>query len=157
MSRPGFIVDGTIVEYDGQKRLEFDNPAKYRVLLGRLKCDRVTVTIEKEAKAGSAKQRGYYFAVIVPAFAEYWGVDDDDAHDLLKANCNKKTIEVVNKQTGEVEEQTVAGSTAGFTAEQWTLYIDRCQRWGATDFGFVVPEADKEHTLHRYERETAAN
>jgi len=101
------------------------------------------VSIEKASKLG-VQQRKYYFAVVVRAFSEYWGVDRDDAHALLKEHQNQKVIEIVDKQSGEVVEEVVAGSTAGFTTEQWTEYIEKCQRWGATDFGFVVPDPDKE-------------
>jgi hypothetical protein len=58
-------------------------------------------------------------------------------------------VEVVNKLTGEVDETTIAGSTAGFTTDQWSAFIERCQRWGATDFGFVIPEPDKEWMFNK--------
>lgn len=129
-------------------KLSLDNERRYRELAKGLPDGRYDVTIEKHSKLG-VQQRKYYFAVIVPAFADHWGVDEDDAHELIKQNCNKKTIEIVNKQTGEVEEKVIAGSTAGFTTDQWALLIERCHRWGATDFGFVIPDPDKEWMFNR--------
>lgn len=143
MTRP--VISLPLEKKDG--KVEVDRP-RFARLLEQLKDGKYEVNVEKVGKPG-VQQRKYYFAVIVPAFAEYWGVDEDDTHDLLKLHQNKKVIEVTNKQTGEVEEQTVAGSTAGFTTEQWSQFIERCQRWGATDFGFVVPEADKEWMFNR--------
>ncbi len=147
--RPGFQVPANRVTKRGRVQLEFDDPDRYRALLARLKADRVTVTVEKEVKAGSAKQRGYYFAVIVETLAEYWGLDEDDAHELIKLHCNKKIVEVVNKETGEVEEQTIGASTSGMNTEQWALFIERCQRWAAMEFHVVLPNPDPEWMFNR--------
>lgn len=145
MSRPGFQVAAE--KKNG--KLTLLNERRYRELSKRLPDGDYDILIEKHRKAGSAKQRGYYFAVVVEAFADHWGVEEDDAHELLKQHCNKKIVEVVNKDTGVVEEVTIGASTAGFTSEQWTLYIERCQRWGATDWGFVVPAPDPEHMFNK--------
>lgn len=143
--RPGF----TIAAEKKNGKLTLLNERRYRELSKRLPDGDYDILIEKHRKAGSAKQRGYYFGVVVEAFADHWGVEADDAHELLKQHCNKKIVEVVNKETGVVEEVTIGASTAGFTSEQWTLYIERCQRWGATDWGFVVPAPDPEHMFNK--------
>lgn len=44
---------------------------------------RVQVTIERERKAGSKKQQGYYFGVIIPLLMDY-GYSKDEAHEALK-------------------------------------------------------------------------
>lgn len=129
------------------------NKQRFQELANELSDGDYLFVVERAKKKGSARQRGYYFAVIVRGFAEYWGVDDDDAHELIKQHCNTKVVEVVNKQTGESEEQTIGASTAGMTVEQWKAFIDRCHVWAATEFGFVIPDADPEYVLHRYERE----
>lgn len=153
MSRPGFTVGASLEK----GKLTLNNEGRYRDLLRRLKDGDYDVTIERQSIGNVAKKRGYYHAVVVEAFVEHWGVDHNDAHDLLKQHCNKKIVERVNKETGEAVEEVVAASTAGFTAEEWTLYIERCHRWAAMEWGFVVPDPDPEHALHKYEREQAAH
>lgn len=117
-------------------------------LINDLPAGKYTLTVERMARRG-VQQRKYYFAVVVKAFSEYWGTDDEDTHELLKEHCNSKTVELVDKHTGEVIEKTFGGSTAGFNTQQWTDYIERCQRWGATEFGFVIPDPDPEWTFNK--------
>lgn len=138
MSRHNFAVRATKTA----NGFEVDRD-RFRKLAQALPDGAYLINVEKESRLG-VQQRKYYFAVIVATFAEYWGVDDDDAHDLLKLHCNTKVVEVTNKQTGEVSEEKIGASTAGFTTEQWSLYIERCQRWAATDFGVVIPDPDPE-------------
>lgn len=44
---------------------------------------RIQVTVERERKAGSKKQQGYYFGVIIPLLMDY-GYSKDEAHWSLK-------------------------------------------------------------------------
>lgn len=134
-------------------KLELLDEARYRRLLARLPDDDYDVTLEKHRKAGSAKQRGYYHAVIVDILADYWGVEHDDAHELIRQNCNKKIVEVVNKETGEVEEVAIGASTAGMNVEQWNLFIERCQRWAAMEFHVVIPNPDPEWMFNAKEKD----
>lgn len=92
----------------------------------------------------SLKANAYYHGVIVEILADYWGLEHDDAHELIKQHCNNKVVEVVNKDTGEVEEKTIGVSTASLDKEAWTLFIERCQRWAAIEFNVVIPDPDPE-------------
>lgn len=149
------------VEASGMSRPEFQIPVRkekgefawprqrFQELAARLADGDYLLSLEKFPKRGSGKQRRYYFAVVVRELGEYWGVDDDTAHELIKLHCNKQIVEVVNKQTGQSEEQVIGGSTAGFTTEQWTAYIARCHEWAATEFGFVIPDPDPEWMFNK--------
>lgn len=159
MSRPGFTIGAKrITERGKPPRLEFDNTDRYRALLGKLNVERVTVTVEKEIKARSLKQNNFFHAVVVPLLADYWGLDAamkaefEEAKDLIKLHCNAKTVEIVNKTTGEVREVTIGGSTSALNKEEWGLFIDRCQRWAAIEFGVVIPDPDPEFMFNKKDK-----
>lgn len=117
---------------------------RLKQLIARLSDGKYSVTIERWVANRSLKQNAYYHAVIVELLADYWGLEHDDAHELIKQHCNQKIVEVVNKETGEVDEQAIGASTAKLTKEEWTLFIERCQRWAAMEFGVVIPDPDPE-------------
>lgn len=112
--------------------------------LQQLRDGRYELTVTRWIDNRSHKQNAFYHAVVVELLADYWGLDHDDAHELIKLHCNKKIVEVVNKDTGEVEEQSIGASTAGLNKEAWSLFIERCQRWAATEFDVVIPDPDPE-------------
>jgi hypothetical protein len=139
MSGPGFAVRAT--KEDGRWVMD---KARWRKLCDALKEGQYVITVERYVANRSLKQNAYYHAVIVELLADYWGLEHDDAHELIKLHCNSKTVEVVNKETGEVEETTIARSTASLNKEEWGLFIERCQRWAAMEFGVVIPDPDPE-------------
>ncbi|CAK0768541.1 conserved hypothetical protein [Gammaproteobacteria bacterium] len=60
-----------------------DNAQKWAVVYCGHEGKRVEVTVERERKAGSKKQQGYYFGVIIPILCEF-GYEKDEAHWALK-------------------------------------------------------------------------
>lgn len=153
MSRPGFTIGMT---WDREhKKTTLDSEARYRALMERLKSGRYTVTIEKEVQQRSNQQNKYFHAVIVPMLAEYWGLDPEmkedfeEAKALIKLHCNAKTVEMVNHETGETKEVTIGGSTSALDKEEWGLFIERCQRWAAMEFGVVIPNPDPEWMFNK--------
>lgn len=117
---------------------------RFRKALKGLPDGKYSVTVERWTENRSVRQNAYYHSVIVKLLADYWGLEHDDAHELIKLHCNAKVISVVNKETGEVEEQTIGASTANLNKEHWQLFIERCHRWAAMEFGVVIPDPDPE-------------
>lgn len=144
MSRPGFSLpakkEGSEWTFDKQR---------FKTLAAQLKDGPYTLIVERFVDGRSNKQNAYYHAVVVELLADYWGLDHEDAHELIKLHCNPKVVEVVNKDTGETEEQTIPGSTAKLNREEWSLFIERCQRWAATEFNVVIPDPDPEWMFNR--------
>lgn len=139
MSHPSFAVRAT-----KEKDRWVMDKERFAKLCKTLKEGDYVITVERYIANRSLKANAYYWAVIVKLLAEYWGLDPEDAHELIKQYCNAKTVDVVNKQTGEVEEKTIARSTASLNREEWTQFIERCQRWAAEEFNVVIPDPDPE-------------
>jgi hypothetical protein len=60
-----------------------DDPLAWALAFCKHDGKRVSVTITRERKAGSHRQQGYYFGVIIPLLMDY-GYDKDEAHEALK-------------------------------------------------------------------------
>lgn len=147
MSRPGFSIRAT----KANGKLSLADEDRYRALAKRLPDGEYDVVIEKHVESRTLKQNAYFHAVIVDELAEYWGVDHDDAHELIKQHCNPKIVSVINKETGEVDEQTIAGSTAKLKKDEWGPFIERCQRWAAEKFNVVLPDPNPEWMFEKNE------
>jgi len=118
------------------KSLQFDNP-QIEFYLQHIKSNRVLVKIEEFREKASPAQRGHYFAGIVKQFSLYMGWSEEETHDWLKSECNKKQI--VMKGTGEIK--LIPSSTAGYNKKEMGEYIDRCvQRIAEEGFNILTPD-----------------
>lgn len=156
--RPGF----TIAAEKKNGKLTLLNERRYRELSQRLPDGPYDVTLEKHVARRSNQQNKYFHAVVVPMLAEYWGldpgmkVDFEEAKELIKLHCNAKTVELVNKETGETKEVTIGGSTSALDKEQWGHFIERVQRWAAIEFSVVIPNPDPEWMFNAKEKDDHA-
>lgn len=140
VSLPATVTDG---------RLDLDRERLQR-LLDRLKDGKYELTLERWVSSRSAKQNRAYWACIVAPISEHTGYQPDEVHELLKHYCNPKTVEVVNKATGEVDEVTIGGSTAGMNVEEFNLYFARCQQFAAETLDTICPDPNEEYAFSEH-------
>ncbi len=95
---------------------------------------RYNIEIYKPRKNKTPEQLGYYFAVILPMFADYYGCDDNEAHEVLKSLLLRKKI--VSKEKKVVE---IVLGLSDLDKVQTINYIDRCIRFLAIKCEIVVP------------------
>lgn len=126
--------------------------ARFQQLASRLKDGAYEFVVEAVRKSRSLRINRAYWACIVNPISEHTGYEPDEVHELLKRFCNPKTVEMVDKETGEVEEVTIGGSTASMTTEDFNLYFARCQQFAAERLDCICPDPDPEYQLHRYEK-----
>lgn len=109
------------------------------------------VEIKRLRKQPSDKQRGYYWAVVLPAIKKgliELGNDDytqkDDVHIFMKMILKyyDKKIVRTNKSINKSIVFKSVGNDKGDKKET-TEYIDACIRWSAENLGIVIPEAEK--------------
>lgn len=110
-------------------------------LLAFLEGKRVRVAISVVRKTRSLPQNRYYWGVIAEGaqrgMEAQWGeeVSQEDAHDLLKRECNGRDI--ANIKTGEISR---AGQSTKFqTTLEAEEYYDRCRAFILDWFGIRVP------------------
>lgn len=111
--------------------VNFDDPRErgnLMVMLSQCKGEH-RVTIVRHRKRRSDAQNAYYWAVVVPLFAEYvrteWGeesVSNDEAHAILRDRFLSRDL--VNPVTGECV--TIPGSSAKLNTVQFNEYLEKC-------------------------------
>uniref|UniRef100_A0A6H1ZLE9 Uncharacterized protein n=1 Tax=viral metagenome TaxID=1070528 RepID=A0A6H1ZLE9_9ZZZZ len=102
---------------------------------------RVDETIKKHRKDRTLLQNAYYFGVVLPILAKYFGHDNtEDMHEDLKLEFNpvESKIEPGKKIGGT----TTKMSTEEFMASE-TSYVERICRWAATEHGLYIPPPKK--------------
>jgi hypothetical protein len=101
---------------------------------------KVEIVIRKYRKKRTILQNAYYWAVVVPILADYFGHDNpDDMHNDLKREFNpiKSKID---------PSELIGGTTTTLSTEEFfsseTSYIERICRWSAEQ-GIYIPPPEK--------------
>lgn len=122
--------------------INFDDMKDKQVLWNCLKSckGKWRVELTRYRPRRSDAQNRYYWAVVVPMFADFLREQgeqytNEDAHEVLKAAWLRKSI---HKPDGELLCESI-GSTAKLTTSEFIDYIDRCVVWLADMFHIVVP------------------
>ncbi len=116
-SRASFI--GSVSETG---RLSLDDLEAYRAALKPYRGKRVVLSLSQPRREKTQPQLAYYWATILPEFAEFVGEQDTRAlhHDLKDAFLQKR--ERVNHLTGEIVLEIP--SLADLSIEQMSEYMD---------------------------------
>ena len=102
---------------------------------------KVDITIRKHKEKRSNDQNRYYFGVVIPILADYFGHDNpEDIHaDLkLKFNPTKSKIEPSKIIGGTT---TSLSTVEFFSAED--SYVERICRWAAEEYQIFIPPPRK--------------
>jgi len=149
--RPGFTLPAK--KEDG--KWSFDKH-RFQRLTERLSDGPYDFIVEKHVNSRSGKQNRAYFACIVRPCSESSGYEEDEVHELLKRYCNPKTVEMLNKQTGEVEEVIIGGTTTAMNIEEFSLYFKRCQQFAAETWDCYCEDPNEEHSFNEKPKRTRA-
>lgn len=103
--------------------------------------DTLTITIERTQRKHSDAQRAYWFAVVVPAFADHCGFTKDEAHAELMRNLMPELCETLTGLDGT--EIIRRPSYSKLTKQQAAELCDSAYTF-AKDFGLTIPEPTKE-------------
>ena len=117
---------GTVERKNGKDRLRLDNPQRFMDLLAGMRGKRFQLVLADYDSKHNASDRKYYYAEIIPAFADYMGYPKEEK------------AEVHNK----IKELMCVDSTKGFKDSEWREYVAGCRR-KADALGIVT--RDKKH------------
>lgn len=127
------IVYDAVIEHGGTVR-----PAHYAQTMARLEKwhgRHVTVTVERYVKSKSNPQLAYYFGLVVPAWSDYTGYEEDEMHAELKKAYLPRRRDFA-KLTGEIVDDIP--SLAELTVEEMSRFLDRVVREAALQ-GIKIP------------------
>lgn len=137
--RPGFSLSADVK--DGTLKID---DARLARLVARLKDGKYELSLERWVATRSAKQNRAYWPCIVKPCSESSGYEPDEVHDILKRFCNPKTVEILNRETGEVQEVIIGGSTTTLDVEEFSNYFRRCQQFAAETWDCYCPDPSEE-------------
>lgn len=102
-----------------------------------LKGKEVDITIRKHRKQRTIDQNAYYWGVVIPILADYFGHDNpEDMHEDLKLEFNPMESKV--KPGQKIGGTTTKMSTVEFMASE-DSYVERICRWAAMEHGLYIP------------------
>jgi len=107
-------------------------------------------SVSLEVKPGgsrSTQQNRYLWGVVYKILSDYTGYTVEEMHEYCKMKFLPKHIDITNKRTGEIDSQTVGGSTVKLTTIEFAEYVGQLQKLGA-DLGCVVPDPDSGEIAH---------
>lgn len=140
MKQPIPIFGGSIV--DGQLKISMAERTAIKRWCATFKTgQQVDITIKKHRKDRTSDQNRYYWGVVIPILADYFGHDNaEDMHSDLKEKFNPVESKI---QPGKmIGGTTTKMSTVEFMAAD-DSYVERIARWAATEYQLFIPPPKK--------------
>jgi len=126
---------GNVTE-DG--KLVIDNREGFDDYVTQFSSQKIRINISRLKDSRSSNQNRYYWGVLIPVFADYFGMTNEETHEALKWEHLKKTI--IDHEGNP--RQTVR-STASMKTDGFEEYMTLLRRWGAMQFGLNIPEPNE--------------
>lgn len=99
---------------------------------------RVDITIRKHREKRSNEQNRYYWGVVIPILANYFGHDNpEEMHEDLKLKFNPVSSKIDPEKT--IGGTTTKMSTEEFYSSDETSYVERICRWAAMEYEIAIP------------------
>ena len=128
----GTVKDGQLVIVDHEK------DAMRRWFRTFKDGSKVDIIVRRHSSKRSNLQNRYYWGVVVPILADYFGHDNpEDMHEDLKLKFNP--IESKLEEGRIIGGTTTKMSTIEFYSKDETSYVERICRWAASEFGIYIP------------------
>ncbi len=98
--------------------------------------------IKKVFKKRSLPQNNWYWGVILPMIADEMGEENhDEVHAILRSKFLSKT-KVIKGKNGELEEVKITGRTHKLSTHLFSIYVEKCRKFGAEFYGLNIPDPD---------------
>lgn len=101
---------------------------------------RVSLVTPKTIRA--VKLNRYYWGHVLRLMAEYTGDDPEDLHDQMCARFLKRTVQIVHKHTGEVEDLEVVGRSSKLDTEDFWQFVLKVRLFAGEFLGVETHDPD---------------
>lgn len=140
MKQPIPIFEADVDDQGKVQMPRFTREAMNRWLM-TLKGKAVDITVRKHKRNRTTEQNSYYWGVVIPILADYFGYDDSETlHNELKLMFNP--VESKIRPGEKVGGSTTKMSTIEFMAGD-DSYIERICRWAAQEYEIYIPPPKK--------------
>lgn len=96
----------------------------------------VEISIKKVSKKRSNKQNSFYWGVVILILSDHFGYDPDEMHMVLR----EKFLRIHDDKHPDF---VIAKSTTKLTTIEFVDYIERIQRWAATEHQTYIPDPNQ--------------
>jgi hypothetical protein len=117
-----------------QNRLVINETEKWRVHLAGLEGKAVEVVVRRWRSKRSLAQNRFYWGIVIEILGDHFGYTKDEMHEALKFKFLR---------THEEEGLPTVRSTTTLNTKEFIDYIERIQRWAATDYQIYVPDPNE--------------
>lgn len=102
---------------------------------------KLDITIRKHKTKRTSDQNAYYWGIVIPILADFFGHDDPEAvHEDLKLKFNPIQSRInLGKNIGD--STTKLSTIEFFSAED--SYVNRICRWAASEYSIFIPPPKK--------------
>lgn len=127
-------------------KVRIEDQARFLVYVGRMEGKEVDVTVAPRRKVRSTgqlnesgNQNGYYWAVVVAMVSDAMGITDDEAHEFLKWQFNRRGVERGGKRW------EIPGSTSSLSTAEFADYLEKIRMWaaGSDALSLRIPEPNE--------------
>ena len=140
MKQPTPIFEGDVVDKK-LKLFDHEKRAIGRWIATFKDGTKLDITIRKHKSKRSNEQNRYYFGVVLPILADYFGHDNtEDMHEDMKLKFNPIKSKIEPGKT--IGGTTTKLSTVDFFSAE-TSYVERICRWAATEYSIYIPPPKK--------------
>ena len=140
MKQPTPIFEGNVVNKK-LKLFDHEKQAIGRWIATFKDGTKLDITIRKHKSKRSNEQNRYYFGVVLPILADYFGHDNtEDMHEDMKLKFNPIKSKIEPGKT--IGGTTTKLSTVDFFSAE-TSYVERICRWAATEYSIYIPPPKK--------------
>jgi len=112
-------------------KLVLEQPERYLVWLSALEGKSIELVLRRKRSQRSLRQNRYYWGVVVEILSGHFGYEAKELHEALKFKFLKIHTE---------EELVTVRSTTTLNTKEFIDYIDRIQRWAASEHDIFIPD-----------------
>lgn len=119
-------------------KLILENRKGFMDHIGQFEGMRVALDLDQFKDTRSERQNKYYWGVVIPIFADFFGMDPVEAHEALKWEHLRKSI-----KDREGNPRITIRSTASMKTNEFEDYMAKLRKWGAEQFSLNIPEPNE--------------
>lgn len=110
-------------------RLDIHDQQKWVIYLASLNGKEVEVTVKKPEKKRSLNENSYYWKIVVPILADYFGYSESEMHEAIK-------YRFLIDNSGKIPK---IGSTAKLTTVEFEKLMTDIRQWAAQEWQVYIP------------------
>lgn len=96
------------------------------------------LTVERATR--TAAQNAYLWGVVYEMIAVETGNTPEAVHEYCKIHFNPQHFMRHDRQTGEIHDAVVGGSTASLPKDAFAEYVEKVRCWAAVSLGISIPD-----------------